>query len=80
MEPHGGRRCARRRPTVNFTENQAQLRNIVVKSDAMQLSGDARINVQTSEFGFDLKGTEVKIGKSARGARGKDPRQRAGDV
>jgi translocation and assembly module TamB len=46
---------------VNFTENQAQLRNIVVKSDLMQLSGDARINVQTSEFGFDLKGTEVKI-------------------
>jgi translocation and assembly module TamB len=46
---------------VNFTENQAQLRNIVVKSDLMQLSGDARINVETSEFGFDLKGTEVKI-------------------
>ncbi len=46
---------------VNFTENQAQLRNIVVRSDVMQLSGDARINVQTSEFGFDLKGTEVKI-------------------
>ena len=46
---------------VNFTENQAHLRNIVVKSDLMQLSGDARINVETSEFGFDLKGTEVKI-------------------
>jgi translocation and assembly module TamB len=46
---------------VNFTENQAQLRNIVVKSDAMQLSGDARINVETSEFGFDLKGTEVRL-------------------
>jgi translocation and assembly module TamB len=46
---------------VNFTENQAQLRNIVVKSDAMQLAGDARINIETSEFGFDLKGTEVKL-------------------
>jgi translocation and assembly module TamB len=46
---------------INFTENQAQLRNIVVKSDLMQLNGDARINVQTSEFAFDLKGTEVKI-------------------
>jgi translocation and assembly module TamB len=46
---------------VNFTENQAQLRNIVVKSDLMQLSGDAQMNVETSEFGFDLKGTEVKI-------------------
>jgi translocation and assembly module TamB len=46
---------------VNFTENQAQLRNIVVKGDLMQLSGDARINVQTSEFGFDLKGTAMKI-------------------
>jgi len=46
---------------VIFTENQAQLRDIVVKSDAMQLTGDARINVETSEFGFDLKGTEVKI-------------------
>jgi translocation and assembly module TamB len=46
---------------VKFTENQAQLRNIVVRSDAMELSGDARINVETSEFGFDLKGTEVKI-------------------
>lgn len=46
---------------VNFTENQAQLRNIVLKSDLMQLSGDARINVETSEFGFDLKGTEVRI-------------------
>jgi translocation and assembly module TamB len=46
---------------VNFTENQAQLRHIVVKSDLMQLTGDARINVENSEFGFDLKGTEVKI-------------------
>ncbi len=46
---------------VNFTENRAQLRNIVAKSDVMQLSGDAQINVETSEFGFDLKGTEVKI-------------------
>lgn len=46
---------------VNFTENQAQLLNIVVKSDLMRLSGDARINVETSEFGFNLKGTEVKI-------------------
>jgi translocation and assembly module TamB len=46
---------------VNFTEDQAQLRNIVVKSDAMQLSGDARVNVAASEFGFNLKGTEVKI-------------------
>ncbi len=46
---------------VNFTENRAQLRNILVKSDAMQLRGDAQINVETSEFGFDLKGTEVKI-------------------
>ncbi len=27
----------------------------------MQLSGNARINVETGEFGFDLKGTEVKI-------------------
>jgi len=48
---------------VNFTENEAQLRNIVVKSDAMQLNGDARINVETKEFGFDLKGTELKIEK-----------------
>jgi translocation and assembly module TamB len=46
---------------VRFTENQAQLRNIVLKSDLMQLSGDARINVESSEFGFDLKGTEVRI-------------------
>ncbi len=46
---------------VNFTENQAQLRNIVVKSDLMRLSGDARINVESREFGFDLKGTEGKI-------------------
>jgi translocation and assembly module TamB len=46
---------------VNFTEDQAQLRNIVVKSDLMQLNGDARINVETSDFGFDLKGTEVRI-------------------
>ena len=46
---------------MNLTENQAQLRNIVLKSDAMQLTGDARINVETSEFGFDLKGTEVKL-------------------
>jgi translocation and assembly module TamB len=46
---------------VNFTENQAQLRQIVMKSDLMQLSGSASINVETSEFAFDLKGTEVKI-------------------
>jgi translocation and assembly module TamB len=46
---------------VNFTENEAQLRNIVVKSDVMQLNGDARINVETKEFGFDLKGTALKI-------------------
>ena len=46
---------------VNFTESQAQLRNIVMKSDLMQLNGDAQINVETSEFGFDLKGTEIKI-------------------
>jgi translocation and assembly module TamB len=49
------------RADVNFTEDQAQLRNIVVKSDAMQLTGAASINVATHEFGFDLKGTEVKI-------------------
>ncbi len=49
------------RARVNFTENQAQLRDIVVKSDAMQLSGNARINVQSREFGFDLKGTELKL-------------------
>jgi translocation and assembly module TamB len=46
---------------LNLTENQVQLRNIVLISDAMQLTGDARINVDTSEFGFDLKGTEVKL-------------------
>jgi translocation and assembly module TamB len=46
---------------VNFTRNQAELRNILVKSDAMQLRGDARLNVETREFGFDLRGTEVKI-------------------
>jgi translocation and assembly module TamB len=46
---------------VNFTQDQAQLRNIVVRSDAMQLTGTARLNVETREFGFDLKGTEVKI-------------------
>jgi len=46
---------------VNFTRNQAELHNILVKSDAMQLRGDARMNVETSEFAFDLKGTEVKI-------------------
>lgn len=46
---------------VNFTENQALLRNIVVKSDLMQVNGDARINVETSAFGFDLKGTGVKV-------------------
>ncbi len=46
---------------VNFTENQAQLRDIVVKSDLMQLSGSAQINVETREFGFDLKGTEIRI-------------------
>jgi translocation and assembly module TamB len=46
---------------VNFTENQVQLHNILVKSDAMQLSGDARFNVETNEFGFDLKGTEIKL-------------------
>jgi translocation and assembly module TamB len=38
-----------------------QLRNIVVKSDAMQLTGDARINAVTSEFAFHLKGTEVRL-------------------
>jgi translocation and assembly module TamB len=46
---------------MNLTENQAQLRNIVLKSNAMQLAGDARFNVATSEFAFDLKGTEVKL-------------------
>ncbi|PSH04011.1 MAG: hypothetical protein CXZ00_09370 [Acidobacteria bacterium] len=46
---------------VNFTENQVQLRNIAVKSDVMQLRGDARVNVETQEFGFALKGTEIKI-------------------
>jgi translocation and assembly module TamB len=46
---------------VMFKKNEAQLRNILVMSDAMQLSGDARINVETSEFGFNLKGTEVRI-------------------
>jgi len=46
---------------INFTENEAQLRNIAVKSDVMQVSGDARINLETSEFGFSLKGTEVKL-------------------
>ena len=46
---------------VNFTRNEAELRNILVNSDAMQLRGNARINVETSKFGFDLKGTEVKI-------------------
>ena len=46
---------------INLTENQAQFRNIVLQSNAMQLTGDARFNVETSEFGFDLKGTEVKL-------------------
>ncbi len=46
---------------MNLTENQAQFRNIVLKSNAMQLTGDARFNVETGEFGFDLKGTEVKL-------------------
>jgi translocation and assembly module TamB len=46
---------------VAFTANQAELRHILVKSDVMQLNGDARINVETHEFGFDLKGTEVKL-------------------
>ncbi|MGA3126042.1 MAG: translocation/assembly module TamB domain-containing protein [Candidatus Korobacteraceae bacterium] len=47
--------------SVSFTENQALLRNIVVRSDVAQLSGEAHINVETSEFGFELKGTEVKL-------------------
>ena len=46
---------------VNFTRNEAELRNILVNSDAMKLRGNARLNVETGEFGFDLKGTEVKI-------------------
>lgn len=46
---------------VIFTEDQAQLRNILVKTDAVQVKGDAGMNVETSEFSFDLKGTEVKI-------------------
>jgi translocation and assembly module TamB len=46
---------------LRLTENQAQLRNIVLKSNVMQLTGDARINVESREFGFDLKGTEVKL-------------------
>ncbi|MDR3764588.1 MAG: translocation/assembly module TamB domain-containing protein [Acidobacteriota bacterium] len=46
---------------VAFTENQAHLRNILVKSDMMQLSGDAHMNVETREFGFNLKGTEVTL-------------------
>jgi translocation and assembly module TamB len=46
---------------LKLTEEQAQLHNIVLKSSAMQLTGEARMNVQTREFGFDLKGTEVKL-------------------
>jgi translocation and assembly module TamB len=46
---------------MTLAESQAQLRDIVVESDAMQLTGEARINLTTSEFGFDLKGTEVKL-------------------
>jgi translocation and assembly module TamB len=46
---------------LNLAENQAQFRNIVVKSDAMQLSGDARYNLESREFGFDVRGSEVKL-------------------
>jgi translocation and assembly module TamB len=48
---------------VNFTEDEAQLRNIVVSSDLMQLTGEARMNVQSREFAFDLKGSEMKLEK-----------------
>jgi len=46
---------------VRFTEDQAQLHNIVVRSDAMQLSGEASMNVETSQFAFHLTGSEVRL-------------------
>ena len=46
---------------VNLTENEAELRNIVLQSDAMQMTGDARVNLESREFAFNLKGSEVKL-------------------
>jgi translocation and assembly module TamB len=41
----------------------ARLRNVIVRSDAMQLTADARFNLDTSEFAFDAKGTEIRLEK-----------------
>ncbi len=46
---------------VRFTEDQAQLLNILVRSEAMQLKGDASMNVETSQFAFHLIGSEVRL-------------------
>ena len=46
---------------LGFAAEQAQFRNIVVRSDAMQLTGEASINVETSQFGFHLIGSEVRL-------------------
>ena len=43
--------------------SHARLRNLQVRSDAMRLTGDARFNLDTSEFGFELKGNDVRLEK-----------------
>ncbi len=41
----------------------ARLRNVIVRSDAMQLTADARLNLDTTEFSFDAKGTDIRLEK-----------------
>ena len=41
----------------------ARLRNVIVRSDAIQLTADARFNLDTTEFQFDAKGTEIRLDK-----------------
>ena len=43
--------------------SHARLHNVVVRSDAMRLTGDARVNLDTTEFGFELKGSDVRLEK-----------------